>query len=258
MADKVRFLIKSVLDSATLTASNTVTGLSAENARNNLIRKVWRSSSKNSTWLKFNAGSATTVNAVLVAGHTFSKNAVVKFQGHASDSWTSPTLNHRFGVATDAQGNVVPKLFHSFATAHSFQYYRLLVEDIGGPTFLDVGRIMAGRYIEPRRNLRAGFSMQTIDPSRGVNTAGRQAYYSLRSQYTELTYTVGQADEAQVNELLGIYAEVGKHTAFAIALDPDSRPHHNTFYAQFQTDVSRRHAVLRQFGVEDVTFQEKT
>jgi hypothetical protein len=257
MANKVRFLVSSVLDSLTVSSYSVSPGLPVSNVKSELIRKIYRTTNNDDEWIKFSGAAATTINCVFIGGLTVSRAATVKWQGNAADTWTSPTLNYQFAMPTDAQGNTINKLFHCWVTAQSFQYWRLSVVDAAGPTTWDCGRVMAGRYIEPTRNLRDGFTMQTVDPSRGVNTAGRQSYYTTRPQYTELTYTVGDVDEAQTDELLGIYGRVGKHKAFVVSLDPVERPHHNTFYAQFATDVGRSHRVVRRFGIDNITFQEK-
>ena len=56
---------------------------------------------------------------------------------------------------------------------------------------------------------------------------------------------------------MGIYAEVGMHRSLVVALDPVSRPHHNTIYCQFTAPVTRTHRVLRQMNLNEITFSEK-
>jgi len=260
MAEKVRFLIPKddVLKSATVTASSATSGLPEENVQDNLIRKVYRSTDNSNEWVKFDCGAATTINCLFIGNHNLTLCSTVKWQGHASDSWASPSLDTTLTVATDAMGNNVVKIAHFYAANQSYRWWRLYLEPgTGNATKLDIGRIMAGRYIQPTRNIRDGFSISTQDPSRGRDTVGRQAYWTTRRQFSELGYNVSRVGEDQLDEFLGLYAEVGRHTAFVVGLDPDSKPTHNTFYVQIMNDVSRTQQVVKQFTVNDVTMQEK-
>ena len=258
MNNSLKFLLTDVLDDATISASSTTSGLPASNAQDVLVRKVYRSTASTNEWLKFDVGAATTINCLMIANHNLTLGSVVKFQGHASDSWASPSLDTNLTVATDAQGNNVMKIAHFYATNQEYRWFRLYMEPgTGNASPVDIGRVMAGRYIEPKRNLRDGFTLTTIDPSRGKNTVGRQAYWTTRRQYEELTYALTDINEDQADELLGIYGEVGKHSPLVVALDPVDRTSHNTFYCQFMTDVSRQQRLLHQYGIQDIVFQEK-
>ena len=116
MDNKLKFVLTDVLDSATVTASSTTSGLPAQNVQDPLVRKVYRSTASTNEWLKFDVGAATTINCLMIANHNLTLGSTVKFQGHASDSWGTPSLDTNLTVATDAQGNNVMKIAHFYQT----------------------------------------------------------------------------------------------------------------------------------------------
>jgi hypothetical protein len=258
MANKVRFLISSNLDSASLSVSSTSSGLPVTNLQDKLIRKVYRTGGQYTEYVVFDAAAATAIDMLFIGGLNLTKNATVLWQGHTSDSWGSPALNTTLTIATDTQGNALSYVAHFYSSVKEYRYWRLVVNDGSNATSsLNVGRVMGGRAIEPTRNLREGFALDVIDPSRFRQTAGRQGYANTRSSYRTMSYSVFNVGETQQDELLGIYAEVGQHTALVVALDPETRPQHNTMYCQFMTPLNRRHRVLRQMDIDQIQFEEK-
>ena len=260
MANKVRFLFNGVLDDSTVSASSEATGLPAINVRDKLIRKVYASTGKANEWVRMQAsGGATGMDAVFIGNHNFTKDAVVLWQLNTTSDFSSgPAVNVTLGVATDTQGKVLPKITYYFNSATTFEFARLYVEDSGNASStLQIGRILAGRYLEPNRNLRDGFRISTFDPTRQVATGGRQGYANIRKQYMELSYAVGQINEAEQDEFLGLFGQVGMHKPFLVSLDPVDRPHHNSAYVQITGDVSRQHHFLKDMSFNEVVFQEK-
>ena len=261
MANKFRFLLGSVLDTATVTASSAVDGLAANNVVDPLVRKGYRTTDTDTEWIQLQVTGATQtgVNAFFIGKHNLTKDAIVKVQGNSTSTWSSgPALSTTLTVATDAQGGVIPKLAHFYSSVEHHRFWRVFLKDDGNTSsYLEVGRIAAGRYIEPDRNLRAGFNISHIDPSRISKTAGRQGYANARPQYMEMSYSLHDLDETEFDTLYGIYNTVGQHTAFVASLDPEDRPHHNTIYCQFMNPMVRQHRLMRQYSLQEVTFQEK-
>ena len=260
MANVVRYLRGSVLDDATISASSATAGLPAQNAQNKLIRKVYRTTGKSNEWVRFKAsGGATGINMVFVGKHSFTKNAVVLWQGNSTSNFASgPALNITLSVVTDALGSVLPKICHFRSAVATYLHWRLYVRDSGNAsTNLEVGRIAVGRYTEPTQNVREGFTMRYVDPSRRMVNAGRQGYANTRPTYQEFTYSVGWAKEDQQDQLIALYRSIGQHTAFVFSLDPEDRPSHNAAYVEFMEPVSWQSNVTRQKTLQELTLQEK-
>lgn len=258
MADKVRFLLSSVHDVSTLSEASQKTGLPSENVQDQLIRKVYRTTSKSAQYVVFDAGGATGFNCFFVGNINFTKNAVIKVQANASNSWTTPSVDVTITMETDKLGNPVPKLAHFWDSVQSYRYARFYFDDGGNATSsLEIGRIMFGRYTEPLYNTRDGFRKRFIDPSRGSKTRGRQSYWNERRKYMELSYSVAYAPTAQQNELQSIYSQVGRHDSFVLFYSPESNPVLDTIYTNFEDDISLYHESLSVYNITDVVFSEK-
>ena len=256
MSNKVRFLITSLTDTGTIAASSAATGLPVANVQDQLIRKVYRAGGKHNEWVRFSAAGA--VDAVFIGRHNFSKNATVLWQGNNTTNWSSPTLNVTLPMAVDGLDVVLPRLAYYWSSPQSYNHWRLYVRDSTNTSArLEVGRVMAGEAIEPTRNLREGFTVETVDPSTAVYTAGRQGYWKKRSVYTELTYSLSDIGQEQREELRAIYRQVGRHTAFVVALDPEDYPTANSWYVQFASDVILQHRTMDYYGIQEVRFAEK-
>jgi len=258
----VRFLVKSVLDSATMSYSTETDGLPVENVQNQLIRKVYRTTGKGSRttreFARFDAGAATGMNCLFIGLHNFTKNATVYWEGDATDNFTGASLSVQLTVSTDGLGEPIKKLAYFWPSVESYRHWRLLFQDNGNASStIEVGRIMAGRYIQPTRNMRDGFGITRIDPSRARATAGRQGYANERDKFYEFTYSVYNHEEAQMDEMIGIYNTVGKWKPFVMALDPVDKLNDHTIYTQFESDLGYQQTVMRQYGLQTVTFGEK-
>ncbi|MBU2060125.1 MAG: hypothetical protein KKB38_20635 [Gammaproteobacteria bacterium] len=211
-------------------------------------------------WVQFQAsGGPTTVNCVFIGKHNFTKTASILWQGNSTSDWASgPALSVALSVATDARGAVIPKIGYYPAAAQTHEFWRLYVQDSANASVnLEMGRVMAGRYYEPTRNMRDGFTIGHNDPSRISMTAGRQGYANVKPRYVTFSYSVFDMDEATMDEFIGLFNEVGIHTAFVMSLDPDSRPTHNTIYCQFTDSFNQDQRILRQYNLQSVVFQEK-
>lgn len=262
MANRVRWLRGSVLDDATVSASSQTAGLPAGNVKDKLIRKVYRTTGRSNEWVRFKAsGGATGVNMVFVGRHSFTKNAVVLWQGNTTSNFASgPALTVTLSVVTDALGSVVPKLawFRATSQAYSYLHWRLYFRDSGNASSnVEIGRIATGRWTQPTQDLREGFTLRYVDPSRRMVVAGRQGYANTRPTYQEFSYSVERVGESQQDQLVALYRSVGQHTPFVFALDPETRPSHNTAYVEFMEPISWQSAVTRQRTLQELSLQER-
>ncbi len=259
MPDAVKYVVSSVLDPGTGAASSTSSGLPFSNVKDPLVRKVHRTTGKANEFWRFRAsGGATGINAVGILNHSFSKSAIVLWQGNTTSNFASPALNTTLSVVTDSLGTVIPKIGYIYSSVQSYAHWRLVVRDSGNASStLAIGRIFAGRYIQPTINIRDGFSQQIIDPSRRRMVAGRQGYANIRRKYTELSFGFTDVGEAQADQFVAMFNSVGKYAAFLFFLDPDSRPSHNMILTEFTTDVTKQQRILRQFSMPQITLSER-
>jgi len=258
--DKVRFLVTGVLDDATHYASSVVSGLFSSHVSDELIRKVYKTTGKENEWVHLQVDAVTGIDTVFVGNHNFTKNATVLWQGNSTSDFSSgPALSIALAVATDGMGNVIARTANFSSAIAMHDHWRLYVEDsTNALTNLQIGRIMAGRAIEPMYNSKDGFTERYIDPSRTRRTAGRQGYKNVRPTYMEYSYSVGHASRAQQDEMVGIYNTVGKHTAFVFSLQPKGRPIDSTIYAEFESpNLGFGQTILENADISELLIQEK-
>lgn len=259
--DKARFVITSVLDNAEINASSVVAGLFSSHVADELVRKVYKTTANSNEWVHLkSSGGATGIDTVFVGNHNFSKDAVVLWQGNTTSDFSSgPALSITLSIVTDAQGEMVPKTAYFSSGVAQYEHWRLYFEDSGnGSSNLQVGRLFAGRAIEPNFNSRDGFTERYVDPSRTRRTAGRQGYKNIRTPYMEYSYSVGHAKRAQQDELVGMFNKVGQHTAFVFALQPKIRPIDSTVYGEFEDpDISFGQTILENADILEILIQEK-
>lgn len=260
MPDAVRYIITSVLDPGTGAASSTTSGLPFTHVKDPLVRKVWRSTGKANEWLRFRAsGGATSINYVGIFNHNLTKNASVLWQGNSTSNFASgPALSTALTVVTDTLGNVIPKISHFYSALQRYPHWRLYLKNSSNASStLEIGRIFAGRQTQPTINIRDGFQISVVDPSRRRMTAGRQGYANVRRKYLEFEFGHSDVAEEQYDTMYSIFNEVGRHTSFVFALDPDSRPSHNTILCEFKNDLSVNQRIVRQYGINSIALTEK-
>ena len=258
MADRVRFMIHGALEHAAVAANSEVSGLPASNVVDTLIRKTYRTRDRDSEWITFDAGSDVDVNCVFIGRHNLTKDAVITWEGDDSSLFANPPLSTRIPVVVDLAEMVVPKLTYFYGTTQTYRYWRLRIEDMGNQTRnLEIGRVMAGVYYEPERDLLENYTIEHRDPSRMTRIAGRHGYANVRPRYMRLQYNLFDLSEDGWDELYGIYQEVGRYRAFLMAINPETRPSEDTMYCQFASDISRQQRVLRQYNLQEVFIEEK-
>jgi hypothetical protein len=263
--ERMRWLIDSVFDATdsvglvTISASSEAAGLPVANVQSPFIRKVYRSTDTNREFIRWDLGSPQQVRQIFIGNHNFSKTAGIQIKGHTSSNFSSPSFTESLSVVTDSLGITLNKINTFFSTVQTYRHWRLDIVDPGNASSgLQVGRVMAGSPINPRRNLSDGFTRRQVDPSRGVQTAGRQGYFKKRDRYEELTFSMPRMERSDWDEIQGIYNKVGLHSPFVVALQPDTRPIHDTFYVQFAQPLNMDHQVLDSVNITRVTLSEKT
>jgi hypothetical protein len=262
MANKVRWLASKndVLDDATVSVSSETDGLGGINVQDELVRRVYRTTGRENEYVTLQAsGGQVGLNVVHISNFSVTKDAVILWQGNSTSNFASgPALSVTLAMATDGTGNPIRKITHYFDSVQTHEFWRLYWEDSGNPsTNIEVGRILAGEYTEPQYNMRDGFSMTPLDPSRFSATKGRQGYANVKRQYYQVTYSVSSMPETQQNELLALYACTGKYAPLLLSLDPETRPHHNSYYCQFMNDPTLQHRFGREMDLSEITFEEK-
>lgn len=234
----VRILWNNLFDAATLSAYSAASGFPAANIQNSLYLKHWRSTGLSSEWVKGDLGSAGQVLAAILWYHNLEAGASLNIQAHASDAWTSPSLNEAITIATAqaASGNVV----EFFSAAQTYEWWRLLMTDASNAdAYLRLGRVFLGSYFAPSYDITTPVTPKDVDPSDILESAGGQRYVNLKTHYREITLKWDMLPDSDVETLQAIFAAVGKSVPFWICIDVDEEDGSgsHTYYVRFTDDL---------------------
>ena len=115
----MRILWDNEFDKYTITANSEETGYPATNLNQDftLAKKTRTTDDTAETWL-IDAGVGNTIEMTCAAigdGHNLTSGATIKFQGNATDSWGSPSIDE---ALTYAAGNII-----KFFTGGSYRFW---------------------------------------------------------------------------------------------------------------------------------------
>ena len=92
-------------------------------------------SAKTSTWLKVDLGSSLNVKIIALLNHNLTSSATVVLQGHASDSWGTPSYSHSMTYAAT----------HIFLVIdQTYRWWRVTIDDSTNTQYPAVGEFYVG------------------------------------------------------------------------------------------------------------------
>ena len=245
MAAKIRFLYNFEFDSATITASSEVTTLPAANVVHKLAGRVWRTSGASFEWIKFDLGNAKQIKEVAIVNHNLTSGATITLEANSLDAWTSPP----FSIAIPWRQTMVIFL------DQTYQWWRITFADTENPDgYIEVGRICAGVYYEPGRNIINDYHKIYVDPSTSFETPGWQRYYQLKRLYWQYKVAFRDLEEPEQDNLLTMYKAIRNTEPVIVSIDPD-KPE-DTIYAELKTPLAYAVRLLNYANFE-LVFEEK-
>ena len=243
-----RFLYTFKFDTATISSSSEVSGLPDDNVVDDFVAKVWRTTADTGQWIKFDLGSALKITQVSLFGHNLTSGATITLQANSSDSWGAPA----YSQAMTWDDKVIIKFIDQ-----TYRWWRITFEDGSNPdTYIEVGRICAGEYIEPDVNVNQEVQKKIIDPSTRTETEGRQGYTIEKPEYRVFSVYFSDIDRTQQDQLETLFRAVKTINPLVFALDPDNHPADDTIYCMVTTPLSITQGALENGNVP-ITFEEK-
>lgn len=157
----VRFLYDFKFDDATITSSSEASGLPDDNAVDDFVAKKWRTTADTGQWIKFDLGSpAKKITMVAIFGHNLTSGATITLEASSDNDWEGEGDPEYSQVMTWNEKAIVEFL------DETYQWWRITFEDgDNSDTYIEIGRICAGEYIEPTVNVSQDVQKQYIDPS---------------------------------------------------------------------------------------------
>jgi len=243
-----RFLYTFKFDDATISSSSEASELPDDNAVDDFVAKVWRTTADTGQWLKFNLGSAKKITMVAIFGHNLTSGATITLEANSSDSWETPAYTK---ALTWNEKAIVEFL------DQTYQWWRITFEDEYNPAeYIEIGRICAGEYIEPDINVNQEVQKKWVDPSVIQESAGRQGYAVDKEVYRIFDVIFSGVPRTQQDELIEMFMDVKNIYMVVFALDPDNYPEEDTIYCNMTTPLVQAIGAL-EYGDVPLSFEEK-
>ena len=218
----MRFFYDNLIDGVTISTSN-VASEEAQFPRTNIQNahrgQQWRTTADggiSDEYVVIGSTGGAAARACLVLNHDLLAADTIKFQGNATDSWGSPTLDE---TMTHSSG-VMSELFAS--ATHN--YWRLNWTKNVAATAYNIGRLFVGDYHDTERGPDyAGLKSTRRDRSQAIESRGGTVYTLDRHANSPRRWSLDfpSITETQKDSFETILDTVGTHKPFFFQIDPN-------------------------------------
>lgn len=228
-----------VASTAVITASSESSSYIHGNLANTSRWKGWRSaSSTGDQWAKFDLGSNQSMQVIAAMNATIHPGGTLKLQANTSDAWVTPAVDVTVSVPTTDYTRVLATWLSG---PQSLRWVRFYFTNTGAvDTYVELGAVLAGMYLEPSRSLSPALSLRRVDPSIQRYSTGGHRSSVVRSKYHEVSGTFVLQTAAARNELRRMYESIGATTPALFTLDASDTS--LTFYGTLNAALSAQHA----------------
>ena len=201
-------------DDFTLTASTEAANFPATKLQDMRLSSQWRTTQITAEAIVIDAGTGNTITATAAAivSHNLTNGATIKIQGNATDSWGSPTLDETFTWDAD--------LMVEFFNSAAFRFWRFSFADAGNTeSFLRVGRIFLGTYLQVDEEPMRDFSEEQLDSTRTLYSPTGQAYSDegvLLRQYAVVFSFLSQTEKDNFQTM---FADIKRAKSLILLID---------------------------------------
>lgn len=228
------------LTATTITAGSENTDLPAANVRHPHRTKVYRTgTSAAGEWIKFDFGSAKTVQAVILLDHTLTgSDTSIKVQANTSDSWTAPPVDQ---AMTYNAGTIA----YYFSDLQTYQWWRIIFTKSAAGQTRDIGRVFLGPYYEAVRSFRHGsLKVTPIDLSETDRSLGGQTFSEIKSIYHKVEGEIGNIADAQNTQMAALATACGTHTPWFLSVDNANKPYDLLYYGKTEKLSTRNEEMI--------------
>ena len=229
-----------------------------DNAVKASVGAVWRTDGDQAEWIKFDLNDTTKkVDCVSILAHNLTAAATVTFEGNASDSWGSPTVDETLAVTTDSDGSVIDRITHYFTQA-TLRYWRVVIDDPDNPdTHIQVGRIMFGEYYDTTRDITADLRVETLDPSEGEKAPGTVHDITEKAAFRRIRTSFAFVSQTETDKWAAIFKRIGNNDPALICWDT-TRATKDSAYVYMITPLNLAHQFSFFYDIAAIVWEEKT
>lgn len=203
------------------TASSADSEFPVENLRSGLRSDVWRTTSVSSQSVIVDLKTTEEIDSIGVFFRanqpvTLTGGATIKIEGNPSSNFTTPALSTTLFLDSGSQ-----VISHFYATAESYRYWRLTIDDPGNPYgYIEIPQLVIGNSVK-FDGVARGFKWGVIDPSKSQRTPFGQKYSDVLPTRTKFSFELPIEAFDDFERAVNFYQTVGKTESFMVALDPD-------------------------------------
>ncbi len=267
---RMAFCSRNYADAAVLSGGSWLAGLPLANLQDRQLWRVARSADADpsSTVIAADFGLLRPIAYAGLLAHSLTQSGRVRLRLGPSAGMTDAVYDsgwmdiwpavYPFGVGVWGEFNWGGKLSVEEASTYGIAWHhplpagvlarhmRLDLDDAGNPAgHVQAGRLIAGPLYTPSRNLRYGWHLQQVDPSRVSYSRGGQAYVELLPRYRRLALELAllPTDEAY-GHLYEMQRRLGVAGDLVVMRDPDDtlHRHRETIYGR----LSRLEPIVQQ------------
>ena len=246
----VRFLYTFKNDTATITSSSEAGTLIDDNVIDNFIARKWRATGDAAEWVKFELTEAKKVTMVAIFGHNITGDAIVTLEASSDNDWEGEGDPEYSSEMTRDEFCIIKFL------DETYKWWRITIADGANPdTYIEIGRICMGEFIEPTINVTHEVQKKLNDPSYKQESAGQQKYAIEKTVYRVFDVFFSGIGRAQQDELVTMFRAVKTIEPLVLALDPTNYPAADTIFCEITTPLNIAQVVLGN-GDVPITFEE--
>jgi len=227
-------------DKYTITANSEATGYPATNINQDFtLATKSRTTDDTAEWWKIDAGSGNTIEMTCAAigdGHNLTSGATIKFQGNATDSWGSPSVDE---TLTYAAGNII-----KFFTGGSYRYWQFSIVDAANPDgYIEIPRIFGGTYLDLVNIWYREFPEEIISTSDKEYTVTGQLYGNKGVQQKIYNFQLPYLTNTQKESIETMFATVDLIKPVFLTIDENDLTKLEPIYAAINDDLSFNHII---------------
>jgi hypothetical protein len=228
------------------------------NAVKEKVNKIWETDGTSTEWIKFNlVVTSKKVDCITIINHNLDAGDTITFEGNATDSWGSPTVNETLTIATDSDGNVLDRITHYFTQA-TLQWWRVTIDDAdSSKSEFQIGRIMFGEYYDTTRDITADLRIETMDPSEGTKTPGTIQDITQKARYRRIRTSFAFVTQVETDKWTAIFDYLGNSKPALICWDT-TRATKDSAYVYMLTPLNLAHQFSGQYNIAAIVWEEKT
>jgi hypothetical protein len=178
-----------------------------ENLDDKRLSKIFKTTSAEDQSIVFDGPIKAT--RIVIAGHNFSVDSMIRVQGNNTNVWTAPSYN---SLATYKSGIILHKI-----TEATYNYWRLFVDDAesNANDYLSIGRLFLGEFLQmPGMKIDQILTKKTTSENKISSSGG--VFGDKRYGYRSLTVNFPSVSETQRQALLTMWDAVENIEPFFI------------------------------------------